>query len=123
MTDWGLAFKRGQINLEDAIFLHLQAGLPETEYLLDRYVQAIESYKSGEIADLAEPFGIAAGKREKNAMERKTWVSHVRFHVDSFHEQGFTKQDPSQWEETAFHKTAKLLHKSPSQIFDTYYGR
>ena len=68
-------------------------------------------------------FGMAMGKREKNAMARETWVSHVRFHVDEFCKQGLSKVDPTHYQDTAFHAAGKLLHRSPSQIFDTYYGR
>lgn len=120
---WDLMLKRGECTLADCIGMCMGLGVPASEYLRARFESAITSYSIGECSDLAEPFGIEMGKREKNAMERETWISHVRFNVDSFHEQGFTKQDPSHYNDTAFHKAAHLLHRSASQIFDTYYGR
>ena len=120
---WERLLIEGQANLFDALIGMLATGAPATPYLLQRLTQAEIAYKDHDITDLAEAFGIAMGKREKNAMDRETWVSHVRFHVDAFHEQGFSKQDPGPFDNTAFHKAAALLHRSPSQIFDTYYGK
>lgn len=120
--DWKAHHLKGDISLADALHFYLQeSGAPS--FLLAQYEQALQKYQDGEVSDLAEPFGIAMGKREKNAMDKETWVSHVRFHVDSFHEQGYAKQDPTSYDNTAFHKAGKLLHRSPSQIADTYYGK
>jgi hypothetical protein len=82
------------------------AGSP---YLIARIEGALEGYKAGAFSDLAEPFGLAMGRREKNAMERETWVSHVRFHVDALHGNGLHKQDPSHYPNTVFHAVGKLL--------------
>lgn len=120
--DWKAHYLKGDISFADALHFYLQeSGAPK--FLLTKYEQALDAYQAGDVADLAEPFGIAMAKREKNAMKRETWVSHVRFHVDSFHEQGYSKQDPTKYDDTAFHKAGKLLCRSPSQIFDTYYGK
>jgi hypothetical protein len=119
--EWELKLKQDVCNLSDALFMCMSSGAPMTPYLIYRFEAAIDAYQDGEVSDLAEPFGIAMAKREKNAMERLTWVSHVRFHVDSFHEQGRPKNNPSQYEDTAFHAAAKLLNRSPTQIYDTYY--
>lgn len=119
--EWELKLKQGVCNLSDAFFMCMSSGAPMTPYLIERFEAAIHAYQYGEVADLAEPFGIAMPQREKRAMERLTWVSHVRFHVDSFHEQGKSKNNPSQYEDTAFHAAAALLHRSPTQIYDTYY--
>lgn len=119
--EWELKLKQGACNLSDALFMCMSSGAPMTPYLIERFEATIHAYQYGEVADLAESFGIAMCKREKNAMERQTWVSHVRFHVDSFHAQGKPKTNPSQYEGTAFHAAADLLHRSPTQIYDTYY--
>lgn len=122
-ADIDRALARGQIGLFDAVMLMAVSKLPLSEYVVDLLESAYQSYTDGEIGDIAEPLGIAVKRREINAQKRETWRSHVRFHVDSFHEQGHTKQDPGYHENTAFHRAAELLHRSPSQIFDTYYGR
>lgn len=120
--DWQARFSQGQINLADAIFFYLQESSAPV-FLIDSFHDACERYKGGEYSDLAEPFGLAMTKREKNREDRKTWVSHVRFHVDSFAEQGYPKIDPSHYDNTAFHKAGKLLCKSATQIYDTYYEK
>lgn len=121
--EWELRLKQNKCNLSDALFMCMSSGAPLTPYLLERFEGVVHAYQSGEIADLAEGFGIAMRKREKNAMERKTKVSNVRFHVDAYHEQGFSKNSPENYDDTAFHQTAKLLKMSTSQIFDLYYDR
>ncbi len=120
---WERKLKLGEYSLADALILCLASGAPASPYLTARINAALEGYKDGAFTDLAEPFGMAMGKREKNAMARETWVSHVRFHVDEFCKQGLSKVDPTHYQDTAFHAAGKLLHRSPSQIFDTYYGR
>lgn len=120
--DWQARFSQGQINLADAIFFYLQESSAPV-FLIDSFHDACERYKDGEYSDLAEPFGLAMTKREKNCEDRKTLVSHVRFHVDSFAEQGYSKTDPTLYGNTAFHKASELLGKKVSWIFDIYYGR
>lgn len=120
--DWKTHYLKGDITFADALHFYLQeSGAPK--FLLAKYERALDEYQAGDVADLAVPFGIAMGKREKNAMERETWVSHVKFHVDAFHEQGFPKVDPTHYDDTAFHKAGELLKRKPSTIFDTYYGK
>ena len=81
---WERKLKLGECSLADALILCLASGAPASPYLTARINAALEGYKDGAFTDLAEPFGMAMGKREKNAMARETWVSHVRFHVDEF---------------------------------------
>lgn len=121
--EWELKLKQDVCNLSDALFMCMSSGAPMTPYLIDRFEAAIHAYQDGEVADLAEPFGIAMGKRQKNAMTRLTLVSHVKFLVDTFAEQGKPRVDFHQWEngDTAFHAAAKVLGKSPDQIKDMYY--
>ena len=85
---WEQKLKLGECSLGDALFMCMASGAPASPYLIARIEGALEGYKAGAFSDLAEPFGLAMGKREKNAMARETWVSHVRFHVD-----GWSKQD------------------------------
>ena len=120
--DWNAKFMAGEINLADAIYFHLhKSGAPQ--FLIDSFLDACEKYKDGDYSDLAEPFGLAMTKREKNREDRKTLVSHVKFHVDSFHEQGYPKTDPTLYSDTAFHKAAELLRWKVSRVFDIYYDR
>jgi hypothetical protein len=119
---WESLLMSGSLSLADAVVLMLRTGAPATPYLIDRLEGAFQGYQyGGPDADLAEEFGVSISQRERKKEERRTWVSHVRFHVDAFHQQGFSKQDPSQFSDTAFHKAGNLLHRSASQIFDTYY--
>ena len=120
--EWEAKLSDGTITLADALMLMLGTGTPATPYLFSRLEQAFQNYQyGGPDADLAAAFGISVSQRERKKQERATWVSHVRFHVDGFHQQGFPKQDPGCFAGTAFHQTGDLLHRSPSQIFDTYY--
>ena len=120
--EWEEQLIAGNITLADALMLMLGTGTPVTPYLYARLEQAFQSYQyGGTNADLAEQFGISISQRERKKQERETWVSHVRFHVDAYHERGHSKQDPGHFANTAFHQAGELLHRSPSQIFDTYY--
>lgn len=121
--EWDRRLMRKECTLEDALAMTMLIGVPASAYLVACYEAAIDTYKAGMVTDLAEPFGIAMGKREKDAMDRETWVSHVRFNVDSFHAQGYSKNHPASYDGTAFHMAAKMLHRSPMQIFDTYHGK
>lgn len=127
--DWKAHYLKGDISFADALHFYLQeSGAPA--FLLAGYEQALSEYQNGKggkimdkVKDLAEPFGIAMEQKEKKEMNQQTRLSHIRFHVDAFHEQGFAKRDPSKYDDTAFHKAGKLLHKSPSTIFDDYYKK
>lgn len=119
---WERQLRLGACSLHDALFMCLASGAPASPFLIARLEGAFHAYQDGE-DDLAELFGLSMTKRQKNAQKRALWVSHVKFHVDSFHEQGLPKQDPSYYSDTAFHAAAKLLHRSPAQVFDTYYDR
>lgn len=121
--DWKRHYLAGDISFADALGQYLlESGAPE--FLVAQYESAILAYQDGTVADLAEPFGIAMAKREKNAMKRVTLVSHIRFLVDTFHDQGYTKNNPENYADTAYHKAAELLLKggkleySPSGIYD-----
>lgn len=119
---WEGLLMQGRCSLHEALFMCLASGAPASPYLVTRIEAAFLAYQyGGPDADLAQEFGLAISQRERKAMDRMTWASHVRFHVDAFHEQGFSKQPPGSFDDTAFHKAAELLHRSPSQIFDTYY--
>lgn len=120
---WERLLLEGKANLFDAMCGMLSTGAPATPYLLQRLTQAEIAYKSHDITDLAEAFGIAMGKREKNAMNRQTMVQNLRHVVDAMHARGFPKQDPSKYDKTAFHVAGEVLHKSPSQVFDLYYEK
>ncbi len=113
----------GKYTLTDCIDICMALGVPGSDYLRGRFLQALREYSDGQYSDLAEPFGVAMGKREKNAEKRATWISHVRFMVDAEAEKGKPKTDPTYYEDTAFHSAAAMLGKSPHQIFDTYYGK
>lgn len=126
--EWKRHYLAGDITFADALGQYLlESGAPE--FLVAQYESAILAYQDGTVADLAEPFGIAMAKREKNAMKREAWVSHVRFLVDTFHEQGYTKQDPGHYDGTAFAEAAGLLSKSgkrkcsASSLYDLYYEK
>lgn len=127
--DWKAHYLKGDITFADALHFYLQeSGAPA--FILAGYEQALNEYQNGKngkimdkIEDLAEPFGIAMEQKEKKEMNRQTWLSHVRFHVDSFHEQGFPMVIGNRRGETAFDKAGKLLNKAPSTIYKDYYAK
>lgn len=118
---WERMLKLGQINLDDCLSMCMGLGVPMSDYIRQRYESAVDAYKDGKFEDLAEPFGIAMSKREKNAQTKATRISNVRFHVDAEHAKGLPKIDPSQYEATAFHAAGTLLDLSPSYVFEIYY--
>ena len=120
---WERRLQLGECSLYDALFMCMASGAPITPYLLARYEAAIHAYQYGQVTDLAEPFGMAITQRQRKAEARWTWVSNVKFHVDAYHDQGFSKQDPNHYENTAFEKAATLLGRRASSLFDDYYGK
>ena len=89
---WEAQLIAGNITLADALMLMLGTGEPATPYLFARLEQAFQSYQyGGTDADLAEQFGISISQTERKKHAKMTWVSHIRFHVDAFHEQGWKK--------------------------------
>ena len=120
---WEQRLLSNECNLNVALFMCMASGAPITPYLLARYEGAIHDYQYGQTADLAEPFGIAISQRQRKAQARVTWLSHVKFHVDSYHGQGFPKTDPNYYEDTAFHKAATLLSRSVISLYEDYYDK
>lgn len=118
--EWERLMVEGGLSLADGLTLMLRSGAPATPYLIARLEAAFyEVQYNG--ADLAELFGVKVSQRERKKHDRVTWVNHVRFHVDAFHQQGYSKQDPTYYDNTAFHKASEILGRSPSQLCDTYY--
>ena len=122
-AEWDQRLMREEITILDAIDICMALGVPASEYLRARFVGAVDAYQDRQIDDLAEAFGIGMTKRERNSENRKTLISHVRFHVDSFNEQGFSKAHPSYYDGAAFHEAARLLSLSPSYLYDLYYTK
>lgn len=127
---WEQRFARGECTLADLLMMTLHAGAPASPRLIALLEGAFATYSQGLVDDLAEPFGIAIGKREKNRHEHQTHRSNVKFHVDAFHAQGFPLLDPNDFSdrETAFTKTAALLTSpgkalSAANAFDIYRGK
>ena len=120
---WEAMLQENKCTLNDALFMCMSSGAPITPYLLARYEGAIHEYQYGQNTDLAEPFGIAISQRERRAQARVTWLSHVKFHVNSYHAQGFPKTDPNHFQDTAFQKAATLLGRSAISLFEDYYDK
>jgi len=123
LDDWDARHARGECSLADALLLAAHAGVPLSPYLVAQLELAFRRYAEGQTDDLAEAFGVAARKLERNAQAREALRSHVRFHVDHFHAQGAALQDPGYFEGTAFERAAELLGKKPAWVFDLYYGK
>lgn len=112
--------------LADALTMILHIGAPASPYLVSRVEQAFFAYTHGECDDLAAPFGCAETKREKNKMNHETKRQNVKFHVESYVDQGFPILNPSDWpdNESAFTKTAdSLKNVSAATAFEIYYDR
>ncbi|AUN94981.1 hypothetical protein [Pseudazoarcus pumilus] len=118
---WELRYCQGQCSLFDAIWYHMHLGVPVPQLLFDAFSHAQMEYQEGKFSDLAEPFGVAMTKREKNRWKRVPDLSNIRFHVDGASQKGFPKTNPSYYENTAFHQVAELTGLSPQHIFDLYY--
>jgi len=139
---WDLRLKLGHITLADTVVLCMLSGAPASAYLLGRVEAAFNAYlDTGASAELAGALFDFGGKgslsgggsgapamsgtvtvSEKNRRQRETLRNSVRFHVNSFHEQGHSKSDPKAYEGTAFHLAAELLGMKVGTVFDLYTG-
>lgn len=108
---WDQRLALGECTLADALLMTMHSGAPASPFLVRLVEGAFDTYNQGLADDLAEPFGVAVGKREKNRQEHETYRSNVKFHVDAFHSQGFPLLDPNDYSdrESAYTKTADLL--------------
>tara|TARA_R110002049_G_scaffold142198_1_gene304024 strand:- start:203 stop:613 length:411 start_codon:yes stop_codon:yes gene_type:complete len=120
---WELRYCEGKCSLFDALWYHMHLGVPVSAHLFEAFSKAEMEYQEGKFSDLAEPFGVAMNKREKNRRERVPYLSSIRFHVDGAAQKGFPKTNPSYYENTAFHHVAELVNLSPQHVFDLYYKR
>jgi len=118
--EWELRLAEGKCNLNEALYMCMASGAPISKYMLERYDQAINEYVQGKYDDLATPLGIEMTQRSKQAMKRIDSQHKVIVLVDLFSEQGFSKTNPISYSDTAFHKAAEVLNKSPSHIYDLY---
>lgn len=112
------------ISLADGLMLMLRTGAPATPYLLARLESALQAYQyGGPDADLAKELGVHVTQRDRQRQGRATFVSHVRFHIDALHEQGYSKQDPAKFDGTAFEKAATgvLIDFTAGTLFHIYY--
>jgi hypothetical protein len=120
---WEQMLMRGEVTLDDALAMQMGIGVPIGDYTRQRYASAVDACKNGDFKDLAEPFGIAMSKTNKNAEARHTRIANIRFHVDAEAEKGLPKTDPSQYPGTAFEAAGELLDMAPSYIFELYYRK
>lgn len=119
--EWERRYLAGMITLADYIGICMDMGVPVGEIGRAKFQEAISAYLDGQVADLAEPLGIAMKKRAKNVELRKTLVSNVRFHVDEEHAKGKPLTNPSYYDSTAFHSVGELLDLAPTTVHDLYY--
>lgn len=123
--DWERLLMAGTISLADGLMLMLQTSAPATPYLIARLEKAFHDYQYGDAdVHLEEFFGVAVSQRERRRQERLTLVSYVKMHVDGFHDQGFTLQDPAKFPDTAFEKAATseaLKEFTAGNLFHMYY--
>ena len=127
---WERELLLGKITLIDCLDLFMGAGVPATSTVRALFAKAVDDYKDGFFADLAEPLGVAMTKCEKNAaITDNVTIPHRRYiakdAVDAEAAKGLPKSDPSKYEKTAFHAASKALgHKqTPNQLFDLYYEK
>lgn len=123
---WEQHLMQGRCTLEQAMMMVLHVGAPASPYLVARMEQAFMAYSDGACDDLAVAFGCAENRREKQKMIHETTRSNVKFHVQSFAEQGYPLLNPNNnpGKESAFTKTADLLKNvSASTAFDIHYDR
>jgi len=109
--------------LADFLLATLHSGAPASPLLVELVERAFLDYQDGCTKDLADAFGVRTSQKSRRAVATVVRVNDVRRWVDEFHAQGFKKQDPGSYEDTAFHRAGTLLHRSPGQIFNIYYGK
>lgn len=109
---WERQLMLGQITLVDCLDICMGIGVPATDYMRSLFAQAVEDYKDGFFADLAEPLGVAIQQRKKQAMARKALLSNMIALIDSAHQRGFPKTNPS--EKGVHHYHDKRDEKTPA---------
>jgi hypothetical protein len=117
---WELLLAEGKCNLNEALYMCMKSGEPISKYMIDQFDNAITGYCRGQYDDLAEAFGIAMTKRAKQSMAAIDSQRTTIVVVDLFHEQGFSKNNPNHYQDTAFHKAAEAIAKSPSRVYELY---
>lgn len=117
---WELLLADGKCNLNEALYMCMASGEPVSKFMMEQFDKAVTDYCHGKYDDLAEAFGIAMTKRAKQAMNAIDLQHKVIVVVDLFAEQGFNKNNPNHYSETAFHKAAEVINKSPSHTYDLY---
>lgn len=120
---WERMLMLGQITLVDCLDICMALGVPATGHMRNLFLKAVADYKDGLFADLAEPLGVGMVKREKNAEQRRTKISNIKFHVDAEAAKGRPKTDPSSYGNTAFEAVGELLDLAPSTVFEIYYRK
>jgi hypothetical protein len=123
---WEQHLMHGRCTLEQALMMILHIGAPASPYLVARMEQAFMDYVDGDCDDLAIPFGCAESRREKQKMKHEVARLNVKFHVQSFADQGYPILNPNNhpYTESAFTKTSNLLKNvSAATAFDIHYDR
>lgn len=120
---WEVRYLRGECSLFEALCGQMSLGAPVSGLLFDAFMHAQFEYQAGKFSDLAEPLGVAMTQREKKHWERVPFLSSIRFHVDAEAQKGFPKNNPTYYDNTAFHKVAESAGLSPQYVFDLYYKK
>lgn len=117
--DWLASFRKGHTNLVDAIGFYLAETAAPAD-LRAAYEQALITYLDGDASDLAEPFGIALSKRQKNAVSKELNDRLIYETVEALAEgwKVAVVRDRQQVDERTEKKIPKKTLDYPSTVFD-----
>lgn len=120
---WMASFRKGTTNLADAIAFYLvETGAPAE--LREAYNHALYRYQAGDVEDLGVSFGMMPDKETKKLYKDTEKYVLIRMAVDNIPRK-YKRNDPSKYENTAFHKAAENLRElnlTAATLYKWYHG-
>jgi thiazole synthase ThiGH ThiG subunit len=117
------AYLLGELGLADALLASMSANAPVPALIADAFLELVNAYRAGQVADLAEPLGLSEGPEARSTLQKLAWRSHVRLIVDDCVAQGFACVDPVGARETAFHRAAEVLGGTAAALHEVYFAQ
>ena len=113
---WLKNFYDGKCSLADLIFFTLQSGAPANQQIFDLYARALSKYDAG--GDIEELLGLIRVKPKTQEKFKKE--SNV---IHAVKDSKKPKNDPLNYDGTAFHEAGEIVCLAPSTVYDIYKKR
>lgn len=113
---WLKRFYEGKCSLADLIFYTLQSGAPANQQIFDLYARALSKYDAG--GDIEELLGLVrVAPKIQGRFRKESNVTHA------VKDSKKPKNDPLNYDDTAFHEAGEIVHLAPSTVYDIYKKR